>query len=94
MMAAYPGLVKPGPYPGLGSDFERGKLAESFQGYRYLLPEGGAVYVAWVTHDLTPDGVVGNPAKADLEKGEEDLAFMVERVEAILREIAVFEFHR
>lgn len=94
MLAAYPELVKPGPYDHIGSDLERDKLAESFKGYQYLLPEGGAVYVAWETHDLAADGVVGNPSKADVHKGERDLAFMVERVEGILREVATFDFHR
>jgi creatinine amidohydrolase len=92
MLAAYPDLVRPGPYQGIGSDLERGGLADSFKGRRYMLPEGGAVYVAWETRDLAPDGVVGDPSKADPVKGGRDLGFMVDRVEAILREVATFEF--
>lgn len=92
LQAAYPGLVKPGPYDHIGSDLERQKLAESFKGYKHLMPEGGAVYVAWETRDLTPDGVVGNPSKASPEQGLRDLEFMVTRVEEILREVATFDF--
>jgi creatinine amidohydrolase len=92
LQAAYPELLKPGPYDRIGSDLERQKLAESFEGYKYLMPEGGAVYIAWETRDLAPDGVVGNPSKASPEQGERDLEFMATRVEQILREVATFDF--
>jgi len=92
LQAAYPSLVKPGPYTHIGSDLERQKLAESFKGYKHLMPEGGAVYIAWETRDLAPDGVVGNPSKASPEQGQRDLDFMVTRVEEILREVATFDF--
>jgi creatinine amidohydrolase/Fe(II)-dependent formamide hydrolase-like protein len=36
--------------------------------------------------------VIGNPAGANAEEGERNLTDMVGRVEAILREIARFEF--
>lgn len=94
MLAAYPELVKPGPYDQIGSDLARARLAESFRGYRHLLPEGGAVYLAWETDELAPDGVVGNPSLADAGQGERALEFMVSRVEEILREVASFEFRR
>jgi creatinine amidohydrolase len=92
MLAAHPELVKPGPYEDIGSDMQRGRLASSFADSRLLLPEGGAVLVAWETHDLTPDGVIGNPAGASVEEGEHNLSDMVNRVVTILREIARFEF--
>lgn len=92
MLAAYPDLVKPGPYLDIGSDMKQGRVADSFAGYRFLVPEGGPVYVAWETTDLTPDGVIGNPAGANAAEGEQDLNNLVERVEAMLREIAVFSY--
>jgi creatinine amidohydrolase len=92
MLAAHPELVKPGPYDNLGSDMQRGRLASSFDGAQWLLPEGGAVLVAWETHDLTPDGVIGNPAGATADEGEGNLNDMVGRVVTILREISRFEF--
>jgi creatinine amidohydrolase len=92
MLAAYPDLVKPGSYRELGSDMKRGRTADSFAGYRFLVPEGGPVYVGWETTDLTPDGVIGNPAGANAEEGGRDLAELVDRVAGMLAEIADFEF--
>lgn len=92
MLTAYPGLVKPGPYADIGSDMKRGRLAHSFAGYEWLIPEGGPVRVGWETTDLTADGVIGNPAEATAGEGERDLTSMVERVEAMLREIATFAY--
>ncbi|MCB0198294.1 MAG: creatininase family protein, partial [Anaerolineae bacterium] len=63
-----------------------------FAGCRYVLPEGGPVRVGWETTDLTSDGVIGNPAGSNAAEGEQNLEEMVERVEAMLREIATFEF--
>jgi creatinine amidohydrolase/Fe(II)-dependent formamide hydrolase-like protein len=56
------------------------------------VPEGGPVYVGWETTDLTPDGVIGNPASANADEGERDLAELVARVAGMLVEIADFEF--
>ena len=92
MLAAYPHLVKPGPYEDIGSDLTRGRLAHSFAGYKLLIPEGGPVRLGWETTDLTSDGVIGNPAGANAEEGERDLEAIAERVETMLREIANFEF--
>jgi creatinine amidohydrolase len=92
MLAANPGMVKPGPYENIGSDMERGRLAESFSGYKLLAPEGGAVRIGWETTDLSADGVIGDPAGSSAEEGERSLAVMAERVEAALREIARFEY--
>lgn len=94
MLAAYPQLVKPGPYDGIGQDLSRGRLADAFRGYKYLLPEGGPVRMGWEINDLTGDGVVGRPADTSIERGERDLTFMVERVEAILREVVTFNYRR
>ncbi len=92
MLAAYPTLVKPGPYDGIGSDLNRGRLAASFAGHKWIIPEGGPIRLGWEVTDLTADGVVGNPAGANAEEGERDLNAMVERVAEMLREIARFEF--
>lgn len=92
MLAAYPTLVKPGPYDGIGSDYNRGRVAASFAGYKLLIPEGGPIRLGWETTDLTADGVVGDPAGANAEQGEHDLNVMIDRVEAMLREIVTFEF--
>lgn len=92
MLAAHADLVKPGPYEGIGSDLERGPLARSFGGYKYLIPEGGPVRVGWETTDLTTDGVIGNPARANPEQGDRDLHDMVARVKEMLHEIARFQY--
>lgn len=94
MMAAYPALVKPGPHQNIGSDLTRGRLAQDFSGYKWLIPEGGPVRISWEMRDLAADGVVGNPAEANAEQGERDLTDMVDRVEGALREIATFEFRK
>ena len=92
MLAAHPDLVKPGPYEEIGSDTRRGRLADSFSGFKLLIPEGGPVRVGWETTDLTADGVIGNPAGATAAQGEHDLDQMVQRVVAMLREIARFDY--
>ena len=78
----------------IGSDLTRGRLADSFAGFKLLTPEGGPVRMGWETHDLSADGVIGRVTGANAEDGERDLEAMVKRVEAMLREIAEFEFRR
>lgn len=92
MLAAYPQWVKSGPYEGIGSDLQRGRTAATFGPHKLLLVEGGPIYPGWETTDLTTDGVIGNPAGSTPEEGEGNLTAMVERVEAMLREIAVFAY--
>ena len=92
MLAANPEWVKPGPYENLGSDFRRGRLAESFRGYQYLIPEGGPVYIGWETADLTEDGVIGNPQGANVQEGEQFLNQSAAMFAAIFHEIASFDF--
>ena len=94
MLAAYPEWVKPGPYENIGSDLQRGRTAASFTGHQLLLVEGGPIYPGWETDDLTADGVIGDPAGSTAEEGEQNLAAMVARVEAMLREIARFQYKR
>lgn len=92
MLAAYLTLVKPRPYDGIGSDLNRGRLAASFAGHKWIIPEGGPIRMGWEGTDLTTDGGVGTPAGANAEEGERDLNEMVERVEEMLRAISRFEF--
>ncbi|MEJ2709661.1 MAG: creatininase family protein [Anaerolineales bacterium] len=92
LLAAHAEWVKPGPYENLGSDLKRGRLAESFSGYQYLLPEGGPVYIGWETADLTDDGVVGNPQGSNAQEGEQFLEQSAAMFAAIFHEIAGFDF--
>jgi creatinine amidohydrolase len=92
MLAAYPQLVKPGPYEGIGSDAHRGRLAASFNSHSLLQPEGGTVRLAWLTDDLSADGVIGNPGGASATDGEAVLNEISRRVLAILREITSFSY--
>jgi len=50
------------------------------------------VRVGWETTDLTTDGVIGNPARANPEQGDRDLHDMVARVKEMLHEIARFQY--
>jgi creatinine amidohydrolase len=92
MLAAYPQWVKPGPYEGIGSDLQRGRTAATFGQHKLLLVEGGPIYPGWETTDLTADGVIGNPVGSTAAEGEGNLTAMVDRVEAMLREIALFAY--
>jgi creatinine amidohydrolase/Fe(II)-dependent formamide hydrolase-like protein len=92
MLAAYPQWVKPGPYEGIGSDLQRGRTAATFDKHKLLLVEGGSIYPGWETTDLTADGVIGNPVGSTAAEGEGNLTAMVDRVEAMLREIALFAY--
>jgi creatinine amidohydrolase len=94
MLAAYPDLVKPGPFDGIGSDLKRGRFARNFAGFKYLHPKTGVVRVGWVTPDWSEDGVIGNPAGASGEIGEGELLKQVIEIEEILREIARFRYHQ
>ena len=92
MLAIHPDWVSPGPYDNLGSDLVRGRLAESFNGFKYLIPEGGPVYIGWETADLSDDGVIGNPHGANANEGKEFLTECTKVFAAIFREIAAFKF--
>lgn len=92
MLAVHPKLVGRERL-GLGSDRSRGKIAASFQGFRYLTPDGKPVSVPWVTGDYTDDGVMGDPTNAGAESGQQELDRLVETVCGILCEVAAFEYH-
>jgi len=92
ILAARPDLVKPPSEWGVGSDFGHGKMADSFKGYKHVIPEGGSVSMGWVTVDLTDDGVVGDPSGANAGEGLVILEHVVARICEILPEIASFSF--
>ncbi len=92
ILAVRPDLVKPPNEWGAGSDFGHGKMADSFKGYKHVIPEGGSVSMGWVTVDLTDDGVVGDPSGASREEGQANLEHVAARICEILPEIASFSF--
>jgi creatinine amidohydrolase len=92
IMARYPKLLEGKNWKDYGSDLKRGKIAATFEGFKYLRPQGYPVTVGWVTNDFTDDGVVGDPSNANAEKGEQDLQAQAQLVCECLREIAAFEY--
>ncbi len=68
-------------------DMSKARDATLSTGSHYLSPDlavGGAVTVARTFAELTPDGVVGNPAAADAERGKQLLDTMIELVAEFL----------
>lgn len=62
------------------------------EGYKYLsFRHGQAAHVAWLVHDLSPTGVVGDPRAASAEKGEAILSHMAQRLAEVFAEIERFE---
>jgi creatinine amidohydrolase len=92
ILARYPTLMEGRQFSGLGSDRDRGKIAASFGGFKYLLPEGKPVNVPWLTPDYTDDGVIGDPTQASAAVGQLDLDKLVNTVCEVLREVAVFDY--
>lgn len=92
LLARYPHLLEGRDWRDLGSDLTRGRLAASFSNCKHLLPEGGPVRIGWLTTDLTEDGVVGDPTKANADEGEQEVERQVMLVCEMLREIAAFEY--
>ena len=76
----------------LGSDRARGRIAASFERFKFLRPEGGAINVPWLTTDYTDDGVIGDPTQARAAVGQLELDKLVNTVCELLREVAVFEY--
>jgi creatinine amidohydrolase/Fe(II)-dependent formamide hydrolase-like protein len=79
-------------FTGLGSDRERGKVAASFGGFKYLTAEGKPVNVPWLIGDLTDDGVLGDPTQASAAVGQVEVEKLVYTVCEVLREIVAFEY--
>jgi creatinine amidohydrolase/Fe(II)-dependent formamide hydrolase-like protein len=66
------------------------RAREAFRGLRYLSLEGG-VPTAWLTRDLSPTGVIGDPTRASAERGERILDHMARSLAGALAEISAFE---
>jgi creatinine amidohydrolase len=92
LLARYPQLMVGRRFAGLGSDRQRGKIAASFDGFKYLTPEGKPVNVPWLTGDYTDDGVIGDPGQATAAVGQLELDKLVKTVCEVLHEVAVFEY--
>ncbi len=92
LLARYPQLMAGRHFAGLGSGRERGKIAASFGGFKYLTPEGKPVNVPWVIGDLTDDGVVGDPTHASAAGGQLEFEKLVSTVCEVLREAAAFQY--
>ena len=92
LMARQPKLLEGRNWKGYGSDLKRGKVAASFNGFKYLHPQCNPVTVGWITPDLTSDGVIGDPTNASIDKGERGLQAQVKLVCEVLQEINVFEY--
>jgi creatinine amidohydrolase len=67
------------------------RVRELYAGARYLSLEG-ALPTAWLTRDLAPDGVIGDPTAASAERGERALAAMAAGLAGVFAEICGFEF--
>jgi creatinine amidohydrolase len=67
------------------------RARELFGKLKYLSPEG-TLPTSWLTRDLAPNGVVGDPTGATADQGERVLAVVAEVLAGTLVEIASFEF--
>ena len=56
-----------------------------------LLPENASATFAWLTRDIAPSGVMGDPTPATAANGELWLNAAAERIAAVLNEILTFE---
>ena len=56
-----------------------------------LSPEGGAANFAWLTRDIAPSGVMGDPRGASSQKGKKWLERMAENVAAALTAMVEFD---
>jgi creatinine amidohydrolase len=93
VLALRPELLQGRKWAGLGSTLQKGKVAATFpKPYEYLMIEGGPVTLAWLTKDLSDDGVFGDPGPASAEVGAAELAREVALICGMLREIAAFEY--
>jgi creatinine amidohydrolase len=79
LLAATPDLVDTGAYT-------KNYIA-SINHKPLLAPENGAANFAWLTRDIAPSGVKGDPTPATAAKGDLWLTAAAERIAAVLREI-------
>jgi creatinine amidohydrolase/Fe(II)-dependent formamide hydrolase-like protein len=66
------------------------RARELFGGLSYLTLEG-ALPTAWLTRDISPSGVIGDPTRASPERGERMLAHLAEGLAGVFSEIYSFE---
>ena len=57
---------------------------------RHLQLRGPVTY-AWLTHEISPSGNLGDPRRATLERGEAIIEATVARLVEVMREMATFE---
>ena len=55
-----------------------------------LVPEGGYATFSWLTRDIAPSGVMGDPNPATAENGEKWIGQMAARIASVLREMAAY----
>lgn len=66
------------------------RARELFEGLRFLSMEG-ALPMAWLTRDLSPNGVIGDPTNASAERGEQILRHLATGLAGAFTEICAFE---
>ncbi len=66
------------------------RARELYGRLRYLSLEG-ALPTAWLTRDLAPNGVIGDPTRASAEAGERILAHLAQALSGVFAEICAFE---
>ncbi|MGH2554600.1 MAG: creatininase family protein, partial [Actinomycetota bacterium] len=57
---------------------------------QYLSLEG-ALPTAWLTKDLSENGVIGDPTNASVDRGERAVAHLAEALSKVFAEICEFE---
>ena len=79
----------------LRPELVRKTALESFRGLPHMLAERGTllgaekpVGIGWRAEDLHPAGACGNAAKADGRRGAQHLAFLADRLAALVGEVA------
>ena len=60
----------------------------------FLLPENGPATFAWLTRDIAPSGVMGDPHPASAEKGERWIEAAAVKVAAALEAMLQYENHQ
>lgn len=88
LLSEYPSLMEGRAIPKGSTEF----IASTFDGYRYVTLQGGPVGVAWVTSDVSDNGVIGDPSTANPQYGKEFLSYMTDILKKTVEEISTFEF--
>ncbi|QMV19466.1 creatininase family protein [Granulicella sp. 5B5] len=85
LLAATPELVK--------TDAYTTNYIARIEENNVLSPENGAVNFAWLTRDISPSGVLGDPRPATAENGERWIAACAEKAAAALMAAYEYENH-